>query len=59
MKQVEINVRGLNQFYGKKQVLHNVDLQINQGMFGLLGRNGAGKTTFMKTLVTLIPVTQG
>lgn len=59
MKQVEISVRGLNQFYGKKQVLHNINLHINQGMFGLLGRNGAGKTTLMKTLVTLIPMKQG
>ena len=48
-----IEIRNVDKFYGKKQALKNVDLTINQGMFGLLGRNGAGKTTLMKTLATL------
>lgn len=52
---MQIEINGLNQYYGKKQVLHNIHLTIGEGMFGLLGRNGAGKTTLMKTLVTLLP----
>ena len=36
-----IEIRNLNKFYGKKQALSNVNLTIEQGMFGLLGRNGA------------------
>lgn len=51
MKSIEI--RNVNKFYGRKHTLKNISLNINQGMFGLLGRNGAGKTTLMKTLATL------
>ena len=39
-----IEIKGLNKFYGKKQALFDVNLSIQQGMFGLLGRNGAGKS---------------
>lgn len=50
-----IEIKELNKCYGKKkQALSNVNLTIEQGMFGLLGRNGAGKTTLMKTLATLL-----
>lgn len=48
-----IVIKHVNKFYGKKQALSDINLTINQGMFGLLGRNGAGKTTLMKTLATL------
>lgn len=49
----EIQIKAVNKFYGRKQALKDINLTIEQGMFGLLGRNGAGKTTLMKTLVTL------
>lgn len=55
----EIKIEHLNQYYGKKQALKEVDLTIQQGMFGLLGRNGAGKTTLMKVLATLLPKSDG
>ena len=55
-----IEIKELNKFYGKqKQALSNVNLTIEQGMFGLLGRNGAGKTTLMKTLATLLKKQSG
>lgn len=55
-----IEIKELNKFYGKKkQALSNVNLTIEQGMFGLLGRNGAGKTTLMKTLATLLQKQSG
>ncbi len=54
-----IKIRGLNQFYGKKQALKDVNLTIRTGMFGLLGRNGAGKTTLMKVLAALLPKSEG
>lgn len=54
-----IVISELNKFYGKKQALRDVNLTINQGMFGLLGRNGAGKTTLMKVLSTLIKSNNG
>ncbi len=56
---MEIEVKGLNQFYGKNQALKNVTLTIPAGMFGLLGKNGAGKTTFMKVLATLLKKSEG
>lgn len=54
MDENKIIIKHLNKFYGKKQALYDVNLTIEQGMFGLLGRNGAGKTTLMKTLATLL-----
>lgn len=55
----EIIIENLSQYYGRKQALKDLNLTIEQGMFGLLGRNGAGKTTLMKVLVTLLPKTRG
>ena len=52
MQQI-IEIKQVNKFYGKKQALKDINLIIEQGMFGLLGRNGAGKTTLMKLLATL------
>ncbi len=49
----QIIIEHVDKFYGKKQALTDINLTIEQGMFGLLGRNGAGKTTLMKTLATL------
>ena len=45
--------------YGKKEVLRNISLTIPEGMYGLLGRNGAGKTSFMRILATLSIPTNG
>lgn len=57
--ELEIKIKNLNKFYGKKLALDHVNLTISQGMFGLLGRNGAGKTTLMKTLATLLKKQEG
>lgn len=56
---LEINIKNLDKYYGKKQALRQVNLTISKGMFGLLGRNGAGKTTLMKTLATLLKKQNG
>lgn len=46
--------------YGKKEVLHNINLQVARGkIIGLLGPNGAGKTTLIKLLNGLIQPTNG
>lgn len=55
----EIVLQNVSKFYGKRQALNNVNLTIEQGMFGLLGRNGAGKTTLMKILTTLLASNTG
>ncbi|SHK44352.1 ABC-2 type transport system ATP-binding protein [Clostridium cavendishii DSM 21758] len=56
---MKIEINNLCKSYGNKEVLKNVDLQINEGMFGLLGPNGAGKTTLMRVLTTLINKNSG
>ncbi len=55
----EIILKDVSKYYGKKQALRNIDLTIENGMFGLLGRNGAGKTTLMKVITTLLPANSG
>jgi ABC-2 type transport system ATP-binding protein len=46
-----ISIRGLRKSYGRSQVLHGIDLEIERGeIFALLGPNGAGKTTTVEIL---------
>lgn len=56
---MEISISNLSKNYGKKEALHNVSLTIPLGMYGLLGRNGAGKTSLMRILATLSIPTKG
>ena len=49
---MEIVINNLSKHYGKKKVLQNVSVTIHPGMYGLLGRNGAGKTSLMRILAT-------
>jgi branched-chain amino acid transport system ATP-binding protein len=53
-------VRGLRSGYGKIEVLHDVDVAIEEGQIvTLIGANGAGKTTLLKTISGLIRPTGG
>ena len=55
-----LEVRGLSSHYGKVQVLRDVSLDLAPGeVLGLLGRNGAGKTTALKTIMGLIRPSAG
>jgi ABC-2 type transport system ATP-binding protein len=57
---VEIAVRNLNKTYpGGHTALDDINLTIQEGMFGLLGPNGAGKSTLMRILVTMMEPTSG
>ncbi|MEM7775882.1 MAG: ATP-binding cassette domain-containing protein [Pseudomonadota bacterium] len=50
-----LNVNGLNVYFGSQKVLDQVSLDLPTGiMAGLIGRNGAGKTTFMRAVMGLI-----
>ena len=50
-----LEVKSLESFYYKVRVLHGIGLQIAQGEFiSLIGSNGAGKTTFLRTLSRLV-----
>jgi urea transport system ATP-binding protein len=53
-------VRGLNQYYGGSHILRNVSFEVPAGrVTALLGRNGVGKTTLLKTLMGLLPARTG
>ena len=55
-----IAVEGLHSYYGKSHILHGVSLQVGHGeVVGLLGRNGVGKSTTLKTIMGLISPTEG
>jgi branched-chain amino acid transport system ATP-binding protein len=55
-----IEVSGLNTFYGKSHILHDVSLIAEEGSITtLLGRNGAGKTTMMRSIMGLTPARSG
>src|SRR5712664_2637981 len=50
----------IDAFYGDSHVLHRVSLRLGQGrLLGLLGRNGAGKSTSMNVTVGLLPPRHG
>ena len=50
-----IRVKDLNKFYGKRQVVSNVALEVKKGeVIGLLGPNGAGKTTTFNIVVGIV-----
>lgn len=50
-----VQVSGLNVYYGESHILRDVDLSVPQGkMVCLIGRNGVGKTTLLKTLMGLL-----
>lgn len=51
---------GITKKYGKKEVLHKVELELEPGkIYGLIGRNGAGKTTLLSIMSAQNPTTQG
>jgi branched-chain amino acid transport system ATP-binding protein len=55
-----LEAEGLNAFYGKSHILHDVSLVAREGhITALLGRNGAGKTTTLKSLMGLVPLRAG
>jgi branched-chain amino acid transport system ATP-binding protein len=55
-----VDARGLHAWYGSSHVLHGIDLQIARGAtVGLLGRNGMGKSTLIRTLLGHVVQRQG
>jgi len=51
---MQLTISNLNKTYSNGvHAINNVNLTINQGMFGLLGPNGAGKSSLMRTIATL------
>ena len=55
-----INIKGLTvEFNNGTIAIDNLNLNIEKGIYGLLGENGAGKTTLMRVLTTILPVSKG
>ena len=55
-----LEAQGLNTYYGKSHILHDVGLTVAEGSITtLLGRNGAGKSTTLRSLVGLTPARTG
>ncbi len=55
-----LNVKNINQYYGGSHILRDVSLQATLGKVTVvLGRNGVGKTTLLKSLMGLVPIKSG
>jgi urea ABC transporter ATP-binding protein UrtE len=55
-----LSVRSLRAAYGRIPILHGIDLTVGVGEFvGILGHNGMGKTTLLKTLIGVVRATSG
>lgn len=55
-----IEIKHLNKSYGLHKVIKDLSLTINQGeIYGLIGQNGAGKTTVFKAILGLSPINSG
>ncbi len=55
-----LSVKNLNQYYGGSHILRDLSFEIPAGkVTALLGRNGVGKTTLLRTLMGLVPARDG
>ncbi len=60
MSELLLEAVGLHTFYGVSHILHGVDFSVRRGeTIGLMGRNGMGKTTLLKTMLGLVPPREG
>jgi branched-chain amino acid transport system ATP-binding protein len=55
-----IEAAGVHTFYGDSHILHGIDLTVSRGeTIGLMGRNGMGKTTLLRSILGLTPPRRG
>jgi branched-chain amino acid transport system ATP-binding protein len=55
-----VETRELHSYYGTSHILHGIDFSVRRGeAVGLMGRNGMGKTTLIRTLLGLVPARRG
>jgi branched-chain amino acid transport system ATP-binding protein len=60
MAEVLLEAKGLHTYYGASHVLHGVDFAVREGeAVGLMGRNGMGKTTLIRSMLGLVPPRAG
>ena len=59
-REILLEARGVHSYYGASHILHGVDFRVHAGeTVGLMGRNGMGKTTLIRTMMGLVPARQG
>lgn len=56
---MELKILGLTKQYGSKTAVDHLNITLSNGVYGLLGANGAGKTTFMRLLCDIQTPTSG
>lgn len=58
---MNIKITNLSKKYltSKIKCLNDINVSINEGVYGLLGENGAGKTSLLKTIATILPIQTG
>lgn len=56
---MKIIVKNLNKYYGKKHVLQDINITLENGVYGLIGPNGVGKTTLLHVLISLLDYESG
>ena len=55
-----IQVQGLNSYYGASHILRSIDFKVNRGeTIGLMGRNGMGKSTLLKSIMGIVTPQSG
>ncbi|HID18881.1 TPA: ABC transporter ATP-binding protein, partial [Candidatus Bathyarchaeota archaeon] len=55
-----LDVQGIHTYYGKSHVIHGVSFKVGAGeIVGILGRNGVGKTTTLRSIIGLNPPKEG
>ncbi|MFD1712129.1 ABC transporter ATP-binding protein [Ottowia sp. GY511] len=60
MPEIALQARGLHSYYGSSHILHGIDFTLNRGeAVGLMGRNGMGKSTLLKSLIGLVSPREG
>ena len=60
MANTVLEIKNLTKTYGKRKVIDNISLEIQEGeIFGFLGPNGSGKTTTIKMILRLIEKDSG
>jgi len=58
--EILIEARGIHTYYGASHILHGVDFSVRRGeTVGLMGRNGMGKSTLLKSMLGLVRPRQG
>jgi ABC-2 type transport system ATP-binding protein len=60
MSETILKAMNISKIYGKHKALNKVTIEIKRGMiYGLIGENGSGKSTFMRTIMGLITIDEG